>query len=175
MTRVNPYILTTLRHRFDEQVSEADILEWLYNFEEQDWELVLTLLNRVTFYSEHRMSAVLESGLKEIVTDHSQEKMLICPVGGIGKSGGVISYIVKMLMGRFCKVSWKFYDEGTIIKNEPYKVVLPDDFVGTGGSAMKTWRLSACSWIRPVSRLVLYGNQCINSRYMLRLQRMSTA
>ena len=139
MIRVNPYVLSTLKHRYDEQVSEADILEWLYNFEELDWDAALALLNQVTFYSEHRMSAVLESGLKVIVTDHPQEKMLICPVGGIGKSGGVISYIVKKLMGRFSKVRWNFYDEGTIIKNEPYKVVLLDDFVGTGGSAMELY------------------------------------
>ena len=49
MLKVNPHILTTLRHRFDEQVSEADILAWLYNFDEADWTVALTLLNQVSF------------------------------------------------------------------------------------------------------------------------------
>ena len=64
MLKVNPHILTTLRHRFDEQVSEADILAWLYNFDEADWTVALTLLNQVSFYSETRCADVLEDGLK---------------------------------------------------------------------------------------------------------------
>ena len=139
MNRVNPYILSTLKHRFDEQVSEADILNWLYNFEEQDWGAALTLLNQVTFYSEYRMSALLESGLRGIFADQPQNRMLICPIGGIGKSGGVIAYMAKKLMGRISKGGWAFYHEETKIKKKPYKVVLLDDFVGTGGSALKLY------------------------------------
>ena len=67
MLKVNPHILTTLRHRFDEQVSEADILAWLYNFDEADWTVALTLLNQVSFYSETRCADVLEDGLKRII------------------------------------------------------------------------------------------------------------
>lgn len=139
MKKVNPYILKTLKHRFDEQVSEADILGWLYNFEEQDWEAALTLLNQVTFYSEQRMSDKLEAGLRDIVPDLPQNEILICPIGGIGKSGGVMAYLVQKLMGRFSKASWKFYEEGKPLKDEPYKVVLLDDFVGTGASALKLY------------------------------------
>ena len=98
MKRVNPYILSTLKHRFDEQVSEADILNWLYNFDEQDWEVAIALLNQVTFYSEHRMAAILEHGLRTIVTMQPQGKLLICPIGGIGKSGGVMAYMVNKLI-----------------------------------------------------------------------------
>ena len=141
MKRVNPYILTTLKHRFDEQVSEADILSWLYNFDEQDWEAALTLLNQVTFYSEHTMATKLECGMRIIIAEQPQNKILICPIGGIGKSGGVIAYIVKKLMGRFSKVSWNFYDESTELKNEPYKVVLLDEFVGTGESALELYEM----------------------------------
>lgn len=141
MKRVNPYILTTLKHRFDEQVSEADILKWLYNFEEQDWEAALVLLNQVTFYSEHRMSAILEDALRVIVAHRPlyKSKILICPIGGIGKSGGVMAYMVRKLMDRLSRASWDFYDEATELKNEPYTVVLLDDFVGTGGSALKLY------------------------------------
>ena len=139
MIRVNPSILTTLRHRFDEQVFEADILDWLYNFEEQDWWVALTLLNQVTFYSEHRMSEILEDGLTNIKGNNPQEKIIICPIGGIGKSGGVMAYMVKKLMGRICKGGWAFYDENTEISKKPVKVVMLDDFVGTGGSALKLY------------------------------------
>ena len=139
MIKVNPSILTTLKHRFDEQVSEAAILDWLYNFEEQDWGKALTLLNQVIFYSEHRMSAILEAGLRIIKEKHSKGKIIICPIGGIGKSGGVMVYMVKKLMGRICKGGWSFYDENTKTSKKPVKVVMLDDFVGTGGSALKLY------------------------------------
>lgn len=139
MKRLNPSILSILKHRFDEQVSEADILEWLYNFEEQDWDAALILLNQVTFYSEYRMSSILEANLNRIVELFPKAEILICPIGGIGKSGGVMAYIVKKLMRSLGTNNWIFYDEQTTIENKPYKVVLLDDFVGTGSSAMSLY------------------------------------
>lgn len=125
-----------LSHRFDEQVSEADILNWLYNFDEADWGDAITLLNQVTFYSEHRMSDVLENGLRMINAKMPQNEILIVPIGGIGKSGGVMAYMVNKLMGRMRKNGWQFKNENTKIGTTPYKVVLLDDFVGTGNSAL---------------------------------------
>lgn len=89
MLKVNPHILITLRHRFAEQVSEADILAWLYNFDEADWAVALTLLNQVSFYSETRCADVLEDGLKRIIDKHRGMPIVIYPIGGVGKSVGV--------------------------------------------------------------------------------------
>ena len=67
MIKINPQFLSILKHRFDEQVSESDILAWLYNFEEKDWEAALILLNNVSYYSDNRCCNVLESGLSKIL------------------------------------------------------------------------------------------------------------
>ena len=135
MLKVNPHNLTTLRYRFDGQVSEADILTWLYNFDEADWAVAMTLLNHVSFYSETRCADVLEDGLKRIINKHGKKPIAIYPIGGIGKSGGVMAYHVKKLMGRYSKVSWSFVDGSFIYQQKPYVVILLDDFVGSGRSA----------------------------------------
>lgn len=135
MLKVNPHNLTTLRYRFDEQFSEADILAWLYNFDESDWAVALTLLNQVSFYSEARCADVLEDGLKRIIDKHRGMPIAIYPIGGVGKSGGVMAYHIKKLMGRFSSISWRFVDGSFRYQQKPYVVILLDDFVGSGRSA----------------------------------------
>lgn len=67
MLKINTRYLSILKHRFDEQISESDILAWLYNFEEEDWESALILLNNICYYSEKRCCAILEYGLSTIL------------------------------------------------------------------------------------------------------------
>ena len=110
MLKIDTQVLVTLRHRFDEQISEADILAWLYNFEESDWETALTLLNQVSFYSETRCANVLEDCLQQIIRAHSGMPIAIYPIGGIGKSGGIIAYLIKKIISRFSHVLWSFVD-----------------------------------------------------------------
>lgn len=135
MLKVNPHNLTTLRYRFDGQVSEADILTWLYNFDEADWAVAMTLLNHVSFYSETRCADVLEDGLKRIIDKHRGMPIAICPIGGVGKSGGVMVYHIKKLMRGFRGAEWSFVDGSFIYQQKPYVVILLDDFVGSGRSA----------------------------------------
>lgn len=137
MLKINTQVLVTLRYRFDEQISEADILAWLYNFEESDWGTALTLLNQVSFYSETRCANVLEDGLQQIIRAHSGMPIAIYPIGGIGKSGVVMAYHIKKIIGRFNHISWSFVDNNFSYSDTPYLVVLLDDFLGSGGSACK--------------------------------------
>lgn len=134
MKKVNPQTLKILRHRFDEQITEADILAWLYNFQEEDWESALILLNQVSYYSGVRCATVLEDGLKRILNKSKNIPMVFFPIGGVGKSGGVMAYTIKKLMGRFSHVSWQFVDIDFKFKKIPYTIILLDDFIGSGKS-----------------------------------------
>lgn len=49
MLKIDTEVLVTLRHLFDEQISEADILAWLYNFEENDWGTALNCSPKFPF------------------------------------------------------------------------------------------------------------------------------
>lgn len=138
MLKIDTQILVTLRHRFDEQISEADILAWLYNFDGSDWGTALTLLNHVSFYSETRCANVLEDGLNQIIKAHPGKAIAIHPIGGIGKSGGVMAYYINKLKFRFSNISLIFVDNNfSYDENTSYLVVLLDDFLGSGRSACK--------------------------------------
>lgn len=136
MTKVNTRFLSILKHRFDEQVSESDILAWLYNFEEKDWEAALILLNNVSYYSDNRCCNVLESGLSKIFDECKNLPIVFFPIGGIGKSGGVMAYYINKLM-KSIQRDWKFASNDEYdYKETPHAVILLDDFIGSGGSAL---------------------------------------
>ena len=59
MKKINPEILSILSNRFDRQVSESEILAWIYNFDESDWEKAISLLDKVEFFSETRCTRIL--------------------------------------------------------------------------------------------------------------------
>lgn len=136
MTKVNTRFLSILKHRFDEQVSESDILAWLYNFEEKDWEAALILLNNVSYYSDNRCCNVLESGLSKILDECKNLPIVFFPIGGIGKSGGVMAYYINKLM-KSIQRDWKFASNDEYdYKETPHAVILLDDFIGSGCSAL---------------------------------------
>ena len=135
MIRVNTDLLTALRHRFDEQVTEAEILSWLYNFDEDDWETALILLNHISYYSDKRCCNILENGIKTIANQNNGLKIVFFPIGGIGKSGGVMAYYIKKLMPRFGQIGWVFADPEYDFSDTPHCIVLLDDFIGSGRSA----------------------------------------
>lgn len=140
MLKINTRYLSILKHRFDEQISESDILAWLYNFEEEDWESALILLNNICYYSEKRCCAILEYGLSTILKECSDLPIFFLPIGGIGKSGGVMAYYIKKIMGK-PKVQYSFVaDINFKYNNIPCAVVLLDDFIGSGNSAITLYQ-----------------------------------
>lgn len=137
MIKINPQFLSILKHRFDEQVSESDIIAWLYNFEEKDWETALILLSNVSYYSDNRCCNILESGLNRILNECENLPIVFFPIGGIGKSGGVIAYYIKKIMDSLKHKDWEFATSDNYdYKNTPHIVVLLDDFIGSGKSAV---------------------------------------
>lgn len=144
MIRVNSEFLSTLRYRFDEQITESDILNWLYNFEESDWESALTLLDQVSYYSENRCINVLEAGLIEILETNTKLPIAIIPIAGVGKSGGVMAYYIKKLLGQSTIIKNKgiqcqlHTDSDTL--NGAHTIVLLDDFLGSGKSALNFYK-----------------------------------
>lgn len=147
MIRVNTEVLSALKYRFDEQITESNILKWLYNFEESDWESALTLLNQVSYYSENRCVNVLEAELIKIISNNQGLPIVFIPIGGIGKSGGVMAYYVKKVLEqknikdllRENEIIYNFYNDNDVltgIKN----IVLLDDFIGSGQSALQLYK-----------------------------------
>lgn len=138
-----PTQLTQLRYQFDNQVTEADILAWLYNFEEDEWGMALRLLSEVQFFSEARCGEVLTHGLMAILDDFKLHKAYVMPVGGVGKSGHMIAYPVhKLCEMQAFKVRTVVVESIKDLKNEDEKsvLVLLDDFSGSGSTIIDFYR-----------------------------------
>lgn len=133
MKKINPEVLSILSNRFDRQVSEADILSWIYNFEESDWEKAIALLDKVVFYSESRCIRVIKEMLTKVRRQHPDSTITIYPVAGPGKSGNVMAYLVNKDMERQALSNMRIAENGQQWSGNDI-IVLLDDFVGTGGS-----------------------------------------
>lgn len=136
MTRIDPSKLTELRYQFDNQVTEADILTWIYNFEEKDWGYAIRLLEEVQFFSESRCGEILRDKLKAIFDKYSANHLYIMPVGAVGKSGHMIAYPINKLIEKkpYADKCTLVSIDGKIDGGKNNVLVLLDDFSGSGSS-----------------------------------------
>ena len=61
--------------------------------------------------------------------------IVFLPVGGVGKSGAVMAYYIKKVIKE--RKEWLFSDSSYDFKQQPHVVILLDDFLGTGNSALE--------------------------------------
>lgn len=117
--------------RFDNDISQIDIVNWLSNFQEEDWEKALTVLEYVDYYSYDRILACYKSNIEKIINDHSGQRIIIYPLGNIGKSGHFVAYFIKKVIRQYFSNHVKMLDDKvTLSVNDIFLYV--DDFAGSG-------------------------------------------
>lgn len=166
MQHVNPQILTMLSRKFDSDVNEADVLNWLYNFEEPDWQMALHLLTKVNYYGEKRCIEVLTYGLNQIINDTGDEVFLIIPVAGVGKSGHMIAYIISKIIkeDKNTLKSKCFLDTTKVDLAKPFTIILLDDFSGSGKSIADFWHSISDYYPKPIHICALTVTHMLNAR-----------
>lgn len=129
--------LTILSYKFNRDVSEIDIFNWLCNFEEADWELALTVLDGVQYFSDERCAEILRNGLYEI-TDGNVPTWIV-PIGEIGKSGTMVAYYTNKIIDKKHGENIQIFQKGDdFIKiGQNANVLLLDDFMGSGKTAVE--------------------------------------
>lgn len=144
MIRDYQEIINLISDRFNNSLSQLDIITWLENFEKADWKKALTVLNNFEFYSTKDIIKEFENGLKDIIdSDTSKEKIFLIPVGKLGKSGAAMVYYLKKTPS-FSNNSNKVRlvgDENLSELSENGKIVMVDDFSGTGGSILEFYEI----------------------------------
>lgn len=134
--------IETLVYRFAHAITEADIVRWLMNFEEDYWSMAIKVLENVVYYSSDRIYATLKSYLDKILDAADGVPVIIVPVGSVGKSGFVMAYYAKKLVEAINdkslvdQVPLSSLNNHLSTKNLK-QVVLLDDFSGTGESIKK--------------------------------------
>ena len=134
--------IEALVYRFDHAITEADIVRWLMNFEEDYWSMAIKVLENVVYYSSDRIYATLKSYLDKILDAADGVPVIIVPVGSVGKSGYVMAYYAKKLVEAINDKSLVDQAPLSALNNHLStknlkQVVLLDDFSGTGESIKK--------------------------------------
>lgn len=140
MIRDYQEIINVISDRFNNTLSQLDIITWLENFEKPDWKKALTVLNNFEYYSTKDIIKEYENGLVEILNIYaSSEKIHFIPVGKLGKSGVAMVYYLKKTPS-FSKSTKRLnlIEESDFTElPENSKIVMIDDFSGTGGSILE--------------------------------------
>ena len=93
-------IIDTIRYRFYDRLDLYDVYRWLDNFQDDEQEMAVSVLEKLEYYREEDLLGILLSKLNTILGDVWNEiqkpfRILFMPLGKPGKAGNVILYLVK--------------------------------------------------------------------------------
>jgi hypothetical protein len=131
--------LDVLATKLKKVVSPLDILKWLNNFEKSEVSHVINILFNLTVYTTSEIEEVLNNSFYKLfpVID-KDERVVVCPIGEFGKSGSMVSYFFQktsFYKGNMKKITLlSSLNNINIVEGNTYKLILIDDFIGTGGS-----------------------------------------
>lgn len=149
-------IINVICDRFNNSISQFDVVSWLENFEKADWKKALTVLNTFEYYSTKDIINSFDYGLSSILEElEPEEKVCVVPIGNVGKSGAAMLYYLKKAPA--------FTDKRiSILENYNYtelkkydKVIIVDDYSGSGGTIIEFYNIIKPSLLETHSVLAL--------------------
>lgn len=129
--------------RLQRSVTEIQIINWLENFDDNEIDLALTVLDSIRYYSVEDMIYDFDEGLKKILDQiDPKEKIYVHGLGDFGKSGSsLIYYITKTPTFKNNPDRFKILSHIKKIKQQGLKnggyILLVDDIIGSGNSLIK--------------------------------------
>lgn len=133
--------------RFYNQITPYDVIRWLFNFDDEDVELAVQLLEHVVFLRDDDVKGRLYEQVMKLPKDRTKH---IVPLGKPGKSGAAISYWIHGLMKRNDLQRMNFhssveafisYRNSVAWETLNDVVVYVDDFIVSGGSVVEALSL----------------------------------
>ena len=154
--------------RFYNQITPYDVIRWLFNFDDEDVELAVQLLEHVVFLRDDDVKGRLYEQVMKLPKDRTKH---IVPLGKPGKSGAAISYWIHGLMKRKDLQSMNFhssveafisYRNSVAWETLNDAVVYVDDFIGSGGSVV-----TALSLDEKIVRPEVLSDACSGRLYVV--------
>lgn len=138
---IDSITLDILSKRLKNIVSPMDILKWLNNFQKDETKIALDYLYRFTIYTSNEIEEIFHESLNQILRKlKGQQKAIIHPIGKFGKSGSMMSYLLKKTNSFKCNDEKLYltsdYTEFDNLYQSYSTLILVDDFVGTGKSIL---------------------------------------
>lgn len=156
-------ILDILTTRLKRVVSQLDILKWLSNFEKSEHELALDILRNLTIYTTNDIEDILNETFSELIDENcdenSNDQITVIPLGNFGKSGSMISYFFQKTKAyKDKRIHLKSsLDSSEYIDNHCHRLVIIDDFIGTGLSFIEFFNNKILSYKDKFRKIYLVG------------------
>lgn len=147
-------IVDTIRYMFYDRLDLYGVYRWLDNFQDDEQEMAVSVLEKLEYYREEDLLGILLSNLNSILEDAWEKiqktfRIWFMPLGKPGKSGHVIQYLVKNLY----KNKTPKHTKGVMYHNHPKEidiqsltdedvVVFLDDIIGSGDSFSTACKLT---------------------------------
>ena len=124
--------------RFYNLVTPYNVIRWLFNFDDEDVELAVQLLEHVVYLRDNDIKKRLKDSFQSLPAYKTKH---IVPLGEPGKSGAAVSYWIHGMFknkARYYSDLERFLDYRNSEEWNPKKniVVFVDDIVGSGGSVI---------------------------------------
>jgi hypothetical protein len=131
-------IINVICDRFNNSITEFDVISWLDNFEKTDWKKALTVLNSFEYHTTKDIINEFDYGLNSIIEElETDDKVYVVPIGNVGKSGLAMMYYLK-------KTPTFSNKKIIILENLDYsklsnqsQLIIVDDFSGSGGTVIE--------------------------------------
>ncbi len=124
--------------RFFNRIELYELYLWLDNFESDEYDMAITLLEHVDFYREKDFVSLLGSAIEKLALGINTVRFHFLPLGNPGKSGDVVIYQLQKLFAPY-QGKAAFYNYFSEIKTDHLQqddyIVLVDDFIGSGNTA----------------------------------------
>ncbi|MCT3721801.1 hypothetical protein HZQ64_17515 [Elizabethkingia anophelis] len=153
--------------RLKNSVTSLEIVNWLGNFQKNDINNALKILERLDYYSENEIIEFYDIRLKKIL-EKNEDKIIIHPIAEYGKSSTLmIYYLKKTPIFKAHKERIKFYNHYTDFKKkvkdikEQTSLIFIDDFSGSGKQFINYYK----TYVEPQ----IEGKTQINELYFLTL------
>lgn len=127
--------------KLENSITQLDVINWLGNFEEEDWDNALTISERIKYFNTPAILNELDTFLAKILNLYPDKTIYVSFLGEFGKSGShLIYYFKKSPTYKNNDLKFKILQHlrkiHTKIKNDDV-LLLIDDFIGTGESVTK--------------------------------------
>lgn len=130
--------------RLKNVVTQFQVLRWMKNFNDDEIEMALSILEVVTYFDDNDMFEGYKNLFIELYQQIGNEKeIFVIPIGDVGKSGVYMLYYVKKALDTINSKYKILHNEknlkGRIKKNEINNdsvIILVDDFFGSGNSTI---------------------------------------
>lgn len=123
--------------RFFNRIELYELYLWLDNFEPDEYEMAITILEHVDFYREMDFVSLIKSAIQKLPLDIKTACFHFVPIGKPGKSGDIVLYQLQKVFAPHTNKAhfYNYVDEipTNQLCQDDY-IVLVDDFIGSGNT-----------------------------------------